>query len=93
MFCAGYAQGGIDSCQGDSGGPLVLLENDVPTAHGVVSWGVGCGRAGMYGVYAKLEDSKIWMQNAAGEMGHAVFRPTTTPGSALRNKYVLNICR
>lgn len=83
MFCAGYAQGGIDSCQGDSGGPLVILENDVPTAHGVVSWGVGCGRAGMYGVYAKLVDSKVWMQNAAGEMGHAVFRPTTTPGSAL----------
>ncbi|CAG5107778.1 Oidioi.mRNA.OKI2018_I69.chr1.g3483.t1.cds [Oikopleura dioica] len=89
MFCAGYAQGGIDSCQGDSGGPLVLLENDVPTAHGVVSWGVGCGRAGMYGVYAKLVDSKVWMQNAAGEMGHAVFRPTTTPAQVATTPHPL----
>ena len=54
MFCAGSAKGDIDSCQGDSGGPLIVLENERPILVGLVSWGVGCGRQGHYGVYAKV---------------------------------------
>lgn len=50
MICFGYTKGGKDSCQGDSGGPLAI--NGVQV--GVVSWGYGCARSYLPGVYAKV---------------------------------------
>ncbi|MFD8493697.1 S1 family peptidase [Amycolatopsis sp. NPDC059657] len=50
VFCAGYAEGGIDSCQGDSGGPIVV---DGRLA-GVITFGRGCAREGSPGAYTKL---------------------------------------
>ena len=60
MLCAG-GERGKDECKGDSGGPLVLEGVDQRfQVIGVVSWGIGCARDGLPGLYAevasKLED-------------------------------------
>jgi secreted trypsin-like serine protease len=60
MICAG--EDGEDSCQGDSGGPMVQTTSDgAINLVGVVSWGVGCGRPGKYGVYARVSRYMDWI--------------------------------
>ena len=65
MLCAGYSAGGIDTCQGDSGGPLICKRDDDDTwfLWGVVSWGVGCGRANKYAVYANTKSLRRWVDS------------------------------
>jgi secreted trypsin-like serine protease len=66
-LCAGTPQGGKDSCQGDSGGPLVARdEKNFFVQIGVVSWGVGCGRAGFPGVYTRISAFEAWLREKTG---------------------------
>jgi secreted trypsin-like serine protease len=62
MLCAGLPEGGQDSCQGDSGGFLgAPLGNGDYVQLGVVSWGVGCARPKLFGVYTRVGNYADWI--------------------------------
>ena len=68
QMCAGYQDGRSDSCDGDSGGPLLCLSK-TPSGirwviYGITSFGSndGCGIAGKYGVYTKVNNYSHWIQ-------------------------------
>jgi secreted trypsin-like serine protease len=61
MLCAGLPEGGKDSCQGDSGGPM-FWDGPTPQLVGVVSWGYGCARPNLPGVYTKVANYADWIQ-------------------------------
>ena len=62
MFCAGKPKGGVDSCQGDSGGFIgARLGSNQNVAMGVVSWGIGCARPGLFGVYTRVANYTTWI--------------------------------
>jgi secreted trypsin-like serine protease len=63
MFCAGLQEGGADSCSGDSGGPIFTVIGDTRYQMGIVSWGEGCGRPGLPGVYTKISEFNDWIYN------------------------------
>lgn len=63
MITAGNENPVRDACQGDSGGPLVSLnpENSQLYQIGVVSFGEGCGRPELPGVYTRVSQYLDWI--------------------------------
>lgn len=59
-FCAGGEEG-HDACQGDGGGPLVCEDQGYFELTGLVSWGFGCGRQDVPGVYVKISSFIGWI--------------------------------
>jgi secreted trypsin-like serine protease len=59
MVGAGPPEGGSDACFGDSGGPLLVGRGSTVRQIGVVSFGLGCGRAGHPGVYSRLGEGRV----------------------------------
>ena len=67
QFCAGWMEEGRrDACGGDSGGPIYVAPtatedpNNV-TQVGIVSWGVGCARKYLPGVYTDVRWYGDWI--------------------------------
>lgn len=61
-LCAGLPDGEKDSCGGDSGGPLVDALN-TNLQYGIVSFGVGCARANLPGVYTRISSYIEWIDD------------------------------
>jgi secreted trypsin-like serine protease len=59
QICAGKIEGGADSCQGDSGGALLVQVDTALRQLGIVSFGIGCARPGVPGVYTDLRATEI----------------------------------
>lgn len=61
MICAAYPN--KDSCSGDSGGPMIIQSGpDSPWVQaGIVSWGIGCGKAPYPGVYTRVTSFMNWI--------------------------------
>jgi len=82
MICAGHLAGGIDSCQGDSGGPLTWADQGKVKVVGVVSWGFGCARPNLPGVYAEVAEVLDWIEketsNCAGNVATTAGPNTNT---------------
>ena len=72
MLCAGGEEG-KDGCQGDSGGPLTRDLGGVHHLVGVVSWGEGCARPGIPGVYTNLGALRTWIDRSLNNNGRGTF--------------------
>jgi len=62
VLCAGYPKNSNkDACIGDSGGPLTVGANLI----GIVSWGLGCGRQGIPGMYTDVAQFADWIDEVS----------------------------
>lgn len=64
QLCAGFERQPGDACRGDSGGPLIFRRGSrPPVLLGIVSYGVGCGRNGLFGVYTRVGKYADWLNS------------------------------
>ncbi|MEU3792741.1 serine protease [Streptomyces fructofermentans] len=68
-LCAGLPRGGVDTCQGDSGGPMFRKDDGGAWIQvGIVSWGDGCARPLVPGVYTEVSTFASAIASAAATL-------------------------
>ncbi|MCZ4516503.1 serine protease [Streptomyces sp. ActVer] len=68
-ICAGVPRGGVDTCQGDSGGPMFRKDDSGKWLQvGIVSWGDGCARPLVPGVYTEVSTFSAAIARAAATL-------------------------
>ncbi len=68
MLPAGVPGGGKDTCQGDSGGPFLVRDGSRRwVLAGVTSWGIGCARPNLPGIYARVANYREWIDEIVGD--------------------------
>lgn len=73
QICIGSSRAGEDSCQGDSGGPVTSGDDVAARLVGTVSFGNGCGRKGVPGVYTRVSFYANWIDSHTATLnGNAV---------------------
>ncbi|XP_043823666.1 acrosin-like [Dromiciops gliroides] len=67
-LCASYPDKNMDTCQGDSGGPLMCKDSETKTyvVHGIASWGIGCARISLPGLYTSTWHFLNWINSKIG---------------------------
>ncbi|XP_054266304.1 trypsin-like isoform X3 [Macrosteles quadrilineatus] len=69
-ICAGVPAGGVDSCDGDSGGPIMTVGKDgAYIVQGIVSFGEGCARKNLPGVYTKVSAYREFIDSSVNSGG------------------------
>lgn len=79
QLCVGSDRKGEDSCQGDSGGPIVAGEGEAMRVFGIVSYGRGCGRRNIPGVYTRVSAVAPWIDEQAPILNGDVAPPPPPP--------------
>lgn len=82
-LCAGLWPGGVDACQGDSGGPLFQFWNGEFFLVGITSFGVGCARPKLPGVYTRLSWYVNWICEETDEASRSCAGFGTTKAPSL----------
>jgi secreted trypsin-like serine protease len=75
QLCVGSSRAGEDSCQGDSGGPVIAGNGDTTRIVGTVSYGTGCGRKGVPGVYTRVSFYAQWIDDRIATLNGNVIPP------------------
>lgn len=70
FVCAGGSE--KDTCIGDGGNPLICPIPGQPGRYnqiGIVSWGIGCGKKGIPGVYVNISHVRDWIDGVMKILG------------------------